>query len=149
MAKSPKSLPFVIFCEDDCEDWILISDVLEEECKQKLRYEWVQDGEELMERLHNPSKPLPNTILLDLKMPRMNGSEALAAIRADERLKHIPVIMLTTSRLEADIFDAYHKGANSYLVKPVTFPAMTNILKSAYNYWSDVATIPDPSAVRA
>lgn len=143
-----KATPLVLFAEDDDEDWILISDVLEEECKAKLKYERVKDGEALMERLRDTTKPLPHLVMLDLKMPRKDGAESLAEIRAEPGLRHLPVIILTTSSLEADIFKAYHGGASSYLVKPVRFPEMAAALKAVHQYWTGVVTIPDPSAIR-
>jgi len=139
--------PLVMFAEDDDEDFLLISEILEDECKSKVRYERVKDGEELLDRLRDPSKPLPHLVMLDLKMPRKDGGEALEEIRQDPALRHIPVIVLTTSSLEADIFRAYHGGANSYLVKPVTFPDMASILRSVHHYWSGVTRIPDPAAI--
>lgn len=143
-----KSLPLVVWAEDDNEDWLLISDVLEEDCKAKLRYERVKDGEELLERLRDKTKPLPHLVMMDLKMPRMDGAEALQEIRSDPELKAIPVIILTTSSLESDIFRSYHKGANSYLVKPVRFPEMATALKSVHRYWTQTVSLPDPILAR-
>jgi len=137
-------IPLVLFAEDDDEDWILISDVLDNECQARMRYERVKDGEALLARLRDPSLPIPHLVMLDLKMPRKDGTETLKEIRDDVNLRHIPVIVLTTSKLEADIFRAYHAGANSYLVKPVRFPEMANILKAAHHYWAEIATVPLP-----
>jgi len=113
MAKN-KIIPLVLFAEDDDEDWILISDVLEEECKARLRYERVKDGIELLARLTDSERPLPHLIMLDLKMPKKDGAEALKDIRNNPGLKHLPVIVLTTSNLETDIFKAYHGGEFLY-----------------------------------
>jgi len=139
--------PLVIFAEDDDEDWILISDVLKEDCKSKLQYERVKDGEALLKRLMNKRLPLPHLIMLDLKMPKKDGAESLRDIRADLRLRHIPVIVLTTSSLETDIFKAYNEGASSYIVKPVRFPDMAKALKVIHHYWTEMATVPDPTLV--
>ena len=139
----------VVWAEDDDEDWLLVSDVLEEECKGAINYERVKDGEALLERLRDKTKPLPHLIMLDLKMPRMDGAEALQAIKSDEELKQIPITILTTSSLESDIFKAYHKGANSYLVKPIRFPEMAKALKEVHRYWTQVASIPDPLMARS
>jgi len=143
MAKN-KIIPLVLFAEDDDEDWILISDVLEEECKARLRYERVKDGIELLARLTDSERPLPHLIMLDLKMPKKDGAEALKDIRNNPGLKHLPVIVLTTSNLETDIFKAYHGGANSYMVKPVRFPDMAKALKDVHRYWTKIAVLPDP-----
>lgn len=137
-------IPLILFAEDDDEDWILISDVLDNECRAKVRYERVKDGEALLARLRDPALPTPHLVMLDLKMPRKDGTEALKEIRADTNLRHIPVIILTTSKLDADIFGAYYVGANSYLVKPVRFPDMAKVLKAAHHYWTEIATVPLP-----
>jgi len=137
------AVPLLIFAEDDNEDWILVEDTLKE-CEDQCSVERVEDGEELLARLEDDTKPTPSLVMLDLKMPRMDGSEALQAIRASKRLRHIPVVIMTTSRTEADIFSAYSKGANSYVLKPVTFEAMKEVLKELHHYWLSVVALPNP-----
>jgi len=141
----PETAPLVIFAEDDLEDWDLIKEVLEEceECRSgALKYEHVVDGVALMERLTNPVPQKPDMVMLDLKMPKKDGAESLEEIRANPELRHIPVIILTTSRLEADIFEAYHRGANSYVVKPVTHDTIKQALHDIQYYWTKVAVKP-------
>jgi len=133
--------PLVIFAEDDNEDWMLIDDTLQQ-CSDKCQIERVYDGVELLERLHNPAFKSPDVILMDLKMPKKDGIEALEDIRQDKSLKHIPVIMMTTSNTESDIVRSYTKGANSYIVKPVTFEAMKTVLLGLHEYWTNVVTLP-------
>jgi CheY-like chemotaxis protein len=79
--------------------------------------------------------PFPSLILLDLKMPRVNGFEVLAWLRRDEKLRRVPVVVLSSSNHEADISRAYDAGANSFLVKPVDFNRLVELVKSIHHYW--------------
>jgi len=132
----------VIFAEDDHEDWGLIKDALEECNQDEIRWERCLDGVELMARLKDSQQRKPDMIMLDLKMPKMDGAEALQEIRMTPELQHIPIIILTTSKLEADIFQSYHKGASSYVVKPVTYETIKSVLHDIRYYWTKVARIP-------
>lgn len=85
----------------------------------------------------------PRAILLDLKLPKVNGFEVLKAIKADERTRTIPVIILTSSREDPDIKAAYNLGANSYVVKPVSADAFINITSKLGLYWLLVNKSPD------
>ena len=147
-SSNDKVPPEIWFAEDDDEDWLLIQDVLDEDCKSRIRYKRVKNGLEMLDALKSPLNRLPALIFLDMKMPKLNGSDTLQEIRKDPALRHIPVVILTTSNLEADIFKAYHGGANSYLVKPATFPAMADVLKAVHRYWTTVTHIPDPNMAR-
>ena len=134
-------LPLLLFAEDDHEDWMLIEDTLQQ-CVCPCEVQRVQNGEELLERLQDETKSLPAVIMLDLKMPKMDGSQALLAIRADPRLSHLPVVMMTSSKTESDIFRAYRQGANSYIVKPMTFEAMRVVLDKLHHYWFHMVELP-------
>lgn len=79
--------------------------------------------------------PLPQLILLDLKMPRVSGFDVLSRIRTERPLQSIPVIVLTSSSHESDIKKAYDLGANSYVVKPVSFDALVDVVKTIQGYW--------------
>ena len=131
------TIPLFLFAEDDDEDWMLIEDTFEHSAEPH-RIERVKDGVELLARLRDPQLEIPNLILLDLKMPRKNGHEALAEIRADINLWHIPVVVMTSSRSEADIWRSYYNGANSYIAKPVE----ERHLKTMTLYWTDVVCLP-------
>lgn len=87
-------------------------------------------------------------ILLDIKMPRMNGLELLAALRADEDLRQIPVVMLTSSREEGDLVKSYALGVNAYVVKPVEFQAFVSAVRELCLFWGLLNT-PPPGSVRA
>ena len=97
------------------------------------------DGVEALEYLvkasHAEPGALPTVILLDLKLPRMDGLELLKEIRADERLKRLPVVILTSSKEETDIIKSYDLGANSYIRKPVDFEQFTEAVRCLGLYW--------------
>jgi CheY-like chemotaxis protein len=115
---------------------------------------FVNDGEALIEYLNHclythglntnePSRtPLPNLILLDLNMPRKDGREALREIKANPKLRHIPVVVLTTSSSDGDVFRSYDIGANSYITKPVTFDSLVDLLNTLGKYWFSVVRLP-------
>lgn len=88
------------------------------------------------------NRPMPTLILMDLKMPVIDGKQALAAIKSDENLKQIPVIMLTSSALDADIKECYSIGANSYIVKPVSFGKFVETVKGIPVYWLMLNKLP-------
>jgi two-component system response regulator len=98
------------------------------------RIELVKDGVAAIEYLA-VDRPLPRLILLDLKLPRMNGLEVLKAIRDNPRTRLIPVVVLTSSREEPDVVTAYQLGVNSYIVKPVEFEAFVKAVTDAGLYW--------------
>ena len=98
------------------------------------RIQLAKDGVEAMEFLAS-GQPLPRLILLDLKLPRMNGLEVLQAIRDDPRTRVLPVVILTSSREEPDVARAYELGVNSYIVKPVEFEAFVKAVTDAGLYW--------------
>ena len=110
----------------------------------------VHDGEELLDYLYlrgdytDPATaPRPGLILLDLNMPRMDGREALQIIKADEKLRRIPIVVLTTSQAEEDIYRSYDLGANSYISKPVTFDSMVDLTRALAKYWFTLVRLPD------
>jgi CheY-like chemotaxis protein len=129
--------PLLLFAEDDDEDWMLIEDSFDE-CNSPNRLERVRDGVELLDRLRDLSSPQPDLVLLDLKMPRMGGHEALSEIRQDPRLSHIPVVIMTASRSDTDILRGYQGGCNSYIPKPVT----SIDLRTIKRYWGGVVVLP-------
>lgn len=106
----------------------------------------VEDGVEAMAFLHQEGKyasaPEPDLILLDLNLPRKNGREVLGEIKSDLELKHIPVVVLTTSQSEQDVLQAYDRYANCYIVKPVGFENFVEAMKSIRQFWFSVVTLP-------
>jgi len=138
----------ILIAEDDPEDCMLIRDALERNrLANDLRF--VGDGEELLDYLHHRGEygdpqtaPRPGLILLDLNMPRKDGREALQEIKADAGLRQIPVVVLTTSEAEEDIFRSYDLAANSYVTKPVTFAALVELMKELGRYWFEIVELP-------
>ena len=106
----------------------------------------VASGEEAMDFLYQRGayvdKAQPGLILLDIKLPGMDGIEFLRRIKADPKLKRIPVVMLTTSAGEKEIVESYNCGANSYIVKPVDFEQFTKVIKELKLYWMVVNSLP-------
>ena len=94
------------------------------------------DGEEALAYLRNEGNAKPRVILLDLNMPRMNGAEFLKIVKADESLKKIPVIVLTTSNSEQDIAKSFELGAAGYMVKSVDYKKFMEIIKTIDLYWT-------------
>ena len=106
---------------------------------------FVKDGEELMKHLNavvEGDEAVPGIVLLDLHMPRMNGRETLQAIRLDDRMKHLPVVMLTTSDSAQHVREFYGLGANSYVVKPNNFDDVVATVRELQNYWFGTARLP-------
>jgi two-component system, response regulator len=105
------------------------------------RITWLKDGAQALDYLFrrgeyaNRTDLGPRLILLDLKMPRVDGIEVLRAVRADERTRRIPVVVMTSSQEQSDISATYDLGVNSYVVKPVDFEDMADIAKQAGFYW--------------
>ncbi|MDP2387778.1 MAG: response regulator [Bacteroidota bacterium] len=138
----------ILIADDDADDQMLIIDALKES-RLKNNVQCVENGEELMDYLRNTGKytdkkkyPAPGIILLDLNMPKKDGREALKEIRADENLKRIPIIILTTSQAEEDVLKTYNLGANSFITKPVTFIAMVEVMNKLKNYWFEIVELP-------
>lgn len=135
---------------------ILIADDDEDDClntreafgRNRLANElhFVGDGVELLDYLHQRGNytdaTSPGLILLDLNMPRMDGREALREIKADPRLRRIPIVVLTTSSTEEDILRTYDLGANSFITKPVTFGALVRTIGQLWTYWLQLVELP-------
>lgn len=110
---------------------------------------FVNDGEELMDYLYQRGKysnlsdwARPGLILLDLNMPRKDGREALREIKADPDLRQIPVVVLTTSQAEEDIYRTYDLGASSFITKPITFTGLIELTQVLGNYWIEIVQHP-------
>jgi two-component system response regulator len=143
---TPKGEPIVILMADDDEDdRLLARDALaESRVHNDLRF--VEDGVELLRYLRHEGEyadaPHPGVVLLDLNMPRMDGREALEAIKADPKLRRIPVVVMTTSQAEEDILRSYELGASSFITKPITFEGLVNVMKALGRYWIEIVELP-------
>lgn len=137
-----------ILVADDDEDDRLLTRQAFEEGKLKNPIRFVNDGQELMDYLHQENgytaqnAPMPGLILLDLNMPKMDGRECLKAIKENPKFKHIPVVVLTTSKNELDVYKTYNLGVNSFIIKPVSFREMVDIVLGLSNYWFQIVQLP-------
>jgi len=138
----------ILMADDDADDCLLTKEAMEE-ARVVNKLDFVKDGEELMDYLYHRGNyaetrpPTPGLILLDLNMPKKDGREALREIKSDPKLRHIPIVVLTTSKLGADVVRTYDVGANSYIVKPITFDGMVDIVKSLKKYWFEIVELPE------
>jgi CheY-like chemotaxis protein len=135
----------ILLADDDADDRLLVQEAFEENHLLNVM-DTVEDGEELMDYLYRRGKyneaTRPSMILLDLNMPRKSGLEALREIRADADLKSIPVVVLTTSKAEEDIIRSYELGVNSFIVKPVTFESLVELVRTLGRYWFQIVELP-------
>jgi len=143
----PKSI-VILMADDDADDRLLAKDALTE-CRLANDLRFVENGEELLDYLHRRNRfaqladsPRPGLILLDLNMPKKDGREALKEIKADPELRKIPVVVLTTSKADADIGRIYALGANSFIAKPVSFDSLVNVMKVLGRYWFEIVELP-------
>ena len=145
----PMQRPITILLTDDDEEdlQMTVEALRESRLGNDLRI--TRDGEELMDyllrhgRYTDPSdSPTPGLILLDLNMPKKDGREALAEIKANPDLRQIPIIVLTTSKAEEDIFRSYDLGVNSFITKPVTFAGLVEAMKVLSQYWFEIVELP-------
>lgn len=138
----------ILLADDDADDRDLTRDAMRlSQLPNELRC--VGDGEELLDYLHRRGRyrdpeaaPLPGLILLDLNMPRMDGCEALRALKTDPVLKRIPVIILSTSGRDEDVLRSYELGANCFITKPGTFEELVQMVKTLDQHWVQTAQLP-------
>ncbi len=134
----------ILMADDDADDCALARDALElGGGTRDLRF--VHDGEELLDYrgdYADSPAPVPELILLDLNMPRMDGREALAAIKQDSKLRRIPVVVLTTSESEEDVTHCYDLGASPFIVKSATFEELVQAMAVVSAYWSQIVKLP-------
>ena len=138
----------LLLADDDPDDRLLVKDALEE-TRWTAELRSVEDGVELMDYLRRRGKyrdpsaaPPPSLILLDLKMPRKGGHQALKEIKEDPDLRRIPVVILTTSSQEQDISRSYGLGVNSFITKPSSFGALVETMSVLERYWFETVTLP-------
>lgn len=138
----------ILIADDDAEDRMLVAEAFaESHLANQLKF--VEDGEQLMDYLHlrgeyaDPAlAPRPGLILLDLNMPKKDGRKALKEIKHDPTLRQIPVVVLTTSCAEQDIYRSYDLGVNSFITKPVTLSALVEVVTTLGKYWFGIVELP-------
>lgn len=138
----------ILMADDDSDDRDMSAEALRE-ARLVNELHFVEDGEELMDYLRQTgdysdpkTAPRPGIILLDLNMPRKDGREALEEIKADPDLRSIPVVVLTTSRTEEDIYRSYDLGVSGYIAKPVTFSGLVEVMRNLGDYWFELVELP-------
>jgi CheY-like chemotaxis protein len=137
----------ILIAEDDADDRYLIGTAFTEKGYSE-KIDFVENGVELLSYLENilvtnpDEKNLPCVILLDLNMPKKDGREALKELKQHPIFKKIPVIVFTTTKNEIEIKRCYELGANSYVVKPLTFDELLMVVENIRSYWFKTASIP-------
>jgi CheY-like chemotaxis protein len=138
----------ILLADDDEEDRELARDALQNS-RLANEMKFVHDGQDLLDYLRHEGRwtqehaPRPGIILLDLNMPKKDGREALQEIKADESLRRIPVVVLTTSKDEADVLSTYDLGVSSFITKPVTFGGLVDVMKTWTQYWFEIVELPN------
>ena len=146
--RNVENLVRIHMCDDDPDDQLLVSDALIE-ARLCNPIDFTNNGVELLQYLnregefeHLKGQPLPGLILLDLNMPLMDGREALAKLKQNDKLKSIPVVVLTTSKAEEDVARTYDMGVNSFIIKPVSFDGLVELIRSMTDYWFHIVSLP-------
>jgi CheY-like chemotaxis protein len=140
----------ILMADDDEEDRDLTRDALQD-ARLANEMKFVVDGQDLMDYLRHEgayangavAAPRPGIILLDLNMPKKDGREALAEIKADQSLRRIPIVVLTTSKDEQDVLGTYDLGVNSFITKPVTFTGLVEAMRTWTRYWFELVELPN------
>ncbi len=154
MTRSENKIPItILICDDDEDDRMLTQQALADaHVTNSVRF--VEDGEQLLDYLYQRGEfggetgkaPRPGIILLDLNMPKMGGREALKVIKGDKTLHDIPIVVLSTSRLDEDIIRSYQLGVNSFITKPVTFSGLVEAMNVLGRYWLEIVELPPMAA---
>ncbi len=135
----------VLLVEDDPGDVVLIQEAFEDN-KVRNRLHCVSDGVDALRFLRRQDEfadaPRPDLILLDLNLPRKDGREVLAEVKTDEQLQQIPVVVLTTSKLEEDVLRSYKLHANAYVTKPVDFDRFIEVVRQIDEFFVTVVKLP-------
>ncbi|MEG4535315.1 response regulator [Microcoleus sp. D2_18a_D3] len=141
----------ILLVEDNPVDILLMQRAFRHENFANTSLQIVRDGDAAVFYLNGDGEygdrdryPLPAIILLDLKLPRRSGHEVLVWLRQQPELKRLPVVMLTSSRQTLDVKRAYDLGVNSYLVKPVGFASLLEMMQSFSEYWLNYSELPEP-----
>jgi chemotaxis family two-component system response regulator Rcp1 len=138
--------PAVILLAEDNDNDVELTKISFRRAKFAAELHHVPNGEECMAFLRKQGRyanaPMPDLLLLDLNMPRMDGSQVLEAISKDDALKHLVVIVLTSSDADQDVLRSYKLRCSSYLVKPINFEAFAKMIQTLGDYWFTLVTLP-------
>jgi CheY-like chemotaxis protein len=145
MASEPKT---ILLVEDNSDDeQLTLRAMRQSEVPNIIRV--ARDGAEALDQLFGPTAArLPDLILLDLKLPKVNGLEVLKRLRTEEKTKSLPVVVLTSSDEERDILESYNLGANSYIRKPVDFDEFIDAVRQLGVYWLTLNRTRKPTGAR-
>jgi len=137
----------ILLVEDSPSDVRLVREALKETA-MSVQVTVARDGVEAMDYLRQAERGAvsrPALVLLDLNLPRKNGREVLAEMKSSPNLRQIPVVVMTSSRSDEDIQQAYELNANCYITKPADLPDFVKVVRSIENFWFNTATLPDPA----
>lgn len=144
----------ILVADDDPDDRMMIQEAFTEN-RIANQIAFVEDGEQLMAYLRREGPfaelketPYPGIILLDLNMPKKDGREALRELKADQELRRIPIIVLTTSQAEEDIVRTYGDGVSSFITKPVSFEGLVEAVRVICQYWIQIVALPPECSAR-
>ncbi len=141
----------ILLVEDNPGDVELTEDALRRS-KVATKVSVVTDGEDAIDYLRQQSafqeETMPDLVLLDLNLPRKDGMEVLREMKDDPNLKHIPVVVLTTSEAERDILTSYELGANCFISKPVDLTEFRKVVESIDDFWFTIVKLPSPSRIQ-
>jgi two-component system response regulator len=139
----------ILIADDDADDRQMTEEALRA-ARLANDLHFVENGVELIAYLTGTgaysgavAAPRPGLVLLDLNMPLMDGREALEVIKADTALRRIPIVILTTSKAEEDVFRSYDLGVSGYITKPVTFDGLVKAMSELGRYWFELVELPD------
>ena len=147
MTTDKKAVPILI-ADDNQADCVLMRAAFSD-AKVPNPLQFVRDGQELIESLHRqrlngPPEAMPGLILMDLNMPRLDGKQTLRVLRGDPLLRHIPVLIVSTSAFHEEVLHCYEIGANSFLVKPFDYDEFVKALGTMADYWMNKVELPGP-----
>ena len=135
----------ILLVEDNSGDARLAREALRD-AKVRNNLTWISDGTDALAFLRREGKyqhaPRPDLILLHLNLPRKDGREVLTEIKADEKFRRIPIVILTTSQAEEDVLRAYHLNANCYITKPVDLDQFMKVVKTIEDFWLTIVKLP-------
>ncbi|HEX7896154.1 MAG TPA: response regulator [Planctomycetota bacterium] len=137
-----KALRPVLLVEDNDNDILLFRRALAK-IQSDLPLQVIRDGQDAWDQLSSGGAERPSLILLDLKLPRLSGLDLLRAIKRDPELRTLPVVVVTSSRRQADIDEVYAEGADFYLLKPVDFQRVMEQARGIHAYWTAIVGHPD------
>lgn len=142
-----RKLPQILYAEDSLDD-IELTLAAFHECNLANEIDVVHDGKEAIDYLFyrgsyvSRVRSVPVFVLLDIKMPKLDGVEVLKIIRKSEEYKNLPVVMLTSSKMESDIMQSYSMGANGFVIKPIDFAEFVKVIKGIGYFWAIINTSP-------